>query len=66
MPGNPGGIRLGASITPHPTGILVQVVDVSAHRGILQDSVTGIPGGDLGGHYYPTILNMLVDEVVRH
>ena len=66
MPVNPGGIRRGASIPPHPTGILVQVADVSARRGILQDRVTGIPGGDVGGPYYPTILNMLVDEVVRH
>ena len=53
MPGNTGGIRLGASSPPHPTGILVQVADGSVRRGILRDGVTGIPGGDVGGPSYP-------------
>ena len=53
MTGNLGGIRHGASIPPHPTGILGQVADGSARRGILRDGVTGIPGGDVGGPYYP-------------
>ena len=53
MTGNIGGIRRGASIPPHPMGILGQVADVSAHKGILQDIVTGILGGDAGGPSYP-------------
>ena len=48
MPVNTVGIRYGASSPPHPTGILGQVSDGIVRRGILQDGVTGIPGGELG------------------
>ena len=66
MPVDPGGVRSGDSGPPHPVVVMGQTTNVSARRGILQDRVTGIPGGEVGGPSYPTILNMLVDEVVRH
>ena len=49
MPGNPGGIRRGDSSLLNSLGILGQVADCSACRGILQDGVTGILRGDAGG-----------------
>ena len=53
MPVNLGGIQSGASSPPHPTGILGQVVDGSACRGIMWYGVTGIPVVDVGGPSYP-------------
>ena len=49
MPGNTVGIWCGASISPHPPGILVSVAGGIPCRGLLLDGVTGIPGGDAGG-----------------
>ena len=46
MPVNTGGIQRGASIPPHPLYILGSVADGSAIRGLLQDIIPWIPGGD--------------------
>ena len=47
-------------------GYIGVFADGIVHRGLLWDGVPGFLGGDQGEPLSPTIINVVVDSVVRH